>query len=137
MASDGKRDIVVIAVWVGNLVDVYSAEVAASKLRYSDMGLDPARKLWHHCEENPVNGGIAADEYRVLAVFEGGGPDRNVIFAYPLYQISTPIPSGFFPGRDFGCLVFFLLHNPRFLLPMIFHDFLSHIFTFGPHLGSN
>lgn len=44
-------------------------------------------------------GGIAADEYRILAIFEGGGAERDVVFECPAYRISTTIPSGFFPER--------------------------------------
>ena len=35
----------------------------------------------------------------VSLLFEGGGPERNVLFKWPCYQISTTIPSGIFPGR--------------------------------------
>ncbi|BCR83531.1 uncharacterized protein ACHE_10933A [Aspergillus chevalieri] len=99
LEREGKTDIVVIAVWVEHLSGVYSAEEVAARLGYSDTGLDRRRKLWQHRDEYLVEGGIVADEYRVLAIFEGGGPERNVVFACPFYDISTTIPSGFFPGR--------------------------------------
>ncbi|CRG91094.1 hypothetical protein PISL3812_08142 [Talaromyces islandicus] len=99
LESEREKDIVVVAVWVKHLAGVYSAEEAASTLGYCDTGLDPTRKLCHHHDEYLVDGGIAADEYRILAVFEGGGPERNVIFTCPFYQISTTIPNTFFPGR--------------------------------------
>ncbi|KAE8132450.1 hypothetical protein BDV38DRAFT_275130 [Aspergillus pseudotamarii] len=81
LESTGARDIVVIAVWTKGLASVYSAEES-------------------HRDEYLVEGRIRADEYRILAVFEGGGPERNVVFeCLFIYQASTIIPNGFFPGR--------------------------------------
>ena len=95
-----ETDIIVIAVWTENLPGVYSAERIAARLEYSDTGPNPRRRTWHHRGEYLVEGGIAAaDEYRVLAIFEGGGPPRNVVFKYPSYRLSATLPSGFFPGR--------------------------------------
>lgn len=100
LESRGERDIVVIAVWTKGLAGVYSAEEAARKLGYSDIGLDTRRRLQPHRDEYLVEGGISADDYRILAVFEGAGPERNVVFECPfVYQIPTTIPSGFFPGE--------------------------------------
>ncbi|KAL4789464.1 hypothetical protein BDV19DRAFT_397021 [Aspergillus venezuelensis] len=99
LEEEGKTNIVVIAVWVEHVSGVYSAEKVAARLGYSNTGLDPHRKLWHHRGEYLVKGGIAADEYRILAVFKGGGPEHDVVFKCPFYQISATIPSGFFPGR--------------------------------------
>jgi hypothetical protein len=99
LENDGRRDIVVIAVWVENLTGVYSAEEAACKLGYSETEPDPRRKLRHHRDEYLIEGGIVADEYRILAVFEGAGPEREVVFACPSYQISATIPIELFPGK--------------------------------------
>ncbi|PYH52386.1 uncharacterized protein BO96DRAFT_437954 [Aspergillus niger CBS 101883] len=102
LESKGERNVVMIAVWVKGLAGVYSAEEAASGLGYSDTGRDRRRKLWHHRDEYLVEGGIAADEYRILAVFEGGGPEHEIVFECPLYRVPAMIPSGFFPGRRSG-----------------------------------
>lgn len=78
---------------------VCSAEEVAARLGYSDTGLDPHRKLWHHRDEYLVEGGIVADEYRVLAIFEGGVPPRNAVTECPFYRIPATILSEFFPRR--------------------------------------
>ncbi|EZF75419.1 hypothetical protein H105_03006 [Trichophyton soudanense CBS 452.61] len=44
--------------------------------------------------------GIAPDEYRILAIFRGDGPERDIAFRHSFYTISTTIPSKFFPGRS-------------------------------------
>lgn len=93
LEREGKTDIVVIAVWVEHLSGVYSAEEIAARLGYSDTGLDPQRKIWHHRDEYLVEGGIVADEYRVLAIFEDGGPPRNIVFECPFYRIPATLPS--------------------------------------------
>ncbi|KAJ9224384.1 hypothetical protein DTO169C6_3215 [Paecilomyces variotii] len=85
----GRQDIVVIAVWAKGLTGVYSAQSVASMLGYSDTGTDPRRRIQHHRDEYLVESGIAADEYCILAVFEGGGKDRDVVFEYPLYKTRT------------------------------------------------
>lgn len=89
----GRTDIVVIAVWAKDLNGVYSAEQVASVLKYPD------EMIRNHYDEYLVEGGIAADQFRILAIFEGGGAERDVVFECPFYKISTTIPSGFFPGR--------------------------------------
>ena len=99
LESEGETNIVVIAVWVEGLSGVYSAERIAARLGYSDTGLDRRRRMWHHRDEYLVEGGIVADEYRVLAIFEGGGPPRKIVFEYPSYRLSATLPSGFFPGQ--------------------------------------
>lgn len=74
---------------------MYSAGDVAHQLEYSD------NRLHYHDGEYLVKGGIAADEYRILAVFQGGGPERTVVFELqsPAYTISTSIPGEFFPGQ--------------------------------------
>ncbi|QVM09593.1 hypothetical protein D8B26_004248 [Coccidioides posadasii str. Silveira] len=99
LEGDEKKDIVVIALWAKSLAGVYSAKEVAYTLGYSDTGPDPRKKLRNHHDEYLVEGGIAADEYCILAIFEGGGPEREVTFECPFYRISATIPSGFFPGR--------------------------------------
>ena len=96
LENEKKIDVVVIAVWAKGLAGVYSAEDAASRLGYSDTG---RKKLYPHRDEYLLEGGLAADEYRILAVFEGGGRDRDVVFECPFYRIKVTIPSGFFLGR--------------------------------------
>lgn len=93
-----QKDIVVIAIWTEYLTSVYSAEQIASMLEYTDKGPNERKVLRNHYDEYLVEGGIAADKYRILAVFEGGGPERDVVFEWP-FNWSTTIPSEFFPGR--------------------------------------
>ncbi|RJE18780.1 hypothetical protein PHISCL_08881 [Aspergillus sclerotialis] len=88
LRNGGENDIVVIAVWAKDLAGVYSAEDVASKLGY------PEERARVHRNEYLVEGGIAADEYRILAVFEGGGTERDVVFECPFYKNGE-----FFPGR--------------------------------------
>ncbi|RAK79180.1 uncharacterized protein BO72DRAFT_400561 [Aspergillus fijiensis CBS 313.89] len=90
LENELEENIVVIAVWAEHMTRVFSAKEAATRLAYRDPEL--------YGEEYLVEGGIVADDYRVLAVFEGGGPARNVVFAWPFYEASTTIPSEFFPG---------------------------------------
>lgn len=67
LENEGGKDIVLIAVWAKNLAGVYSTEEVAHRLGYSDAGLNPRRRLRNHHDEYLVEGGIAADEYRILA----------------------------------------------------------------------
>ncbi|KAL4791080.1 hypothetical protein BDV19DRAFT_371188 [Aspergillus venezuelensis] len=104
LQKQGATDVVVVAVWARGLMGVYSAEEAATTLGYKDMGSDKRRKIQHHYNEYLVEGSIAADEYRILAIFEGRGPDRVVDFEWPEYRVqsSMAIPRDFFPGRRSG-----------------------------------
>lgn len=56
--------------------------------------------LRNHHDEYLVEGGIVADEYRILAVFEGGGMERDVVFECPFYRSPTTIPSEFSLEED-------------------------------------
>lgn len=94
-----EEDIVVVAVWAKGLTNVHNALDAATTLGYSDTGTCPGRNIWDHRQEFLVDNGIAADEYRILAVFEGGGESRLVEFECPLYRIVTVVPDEFFCGR--------------------------------------
>ncbi|KAH1971363.1 hypothetical protein KXW88_003158 [Aspergillus fumigatus] len=99
LEQNGEEDIVVIAVWAKDLPGVYSAEEVASILGYSNTGPNPRKRLCNHYDEYLVEGGIAMDEYRILALFEGGGPDRDVVFECPFYRIPARIPREFLPGK--------------------------------------
>ncbi|KAL6229069.1 P-loop containing nucleoside triphosphate hydrolase protein [Aspergillus navahoensis] len=99
MEWDKEEDIVVVAVWAKGLTNVYNALDAATTLGYTDTGTDPVRNIWDHRQEFLVDNGITADEYRILAVFEGGGESRLVEFECPLYRIVTVVPNKFFCGR--------------------------------------
>jgi hypothetical protein len=74
----GQKDILVIAVWTEYLTGVYSAEQIASMLEYTDKGPNERKVLRNHYDEYLVEGGIAADKYRILTVFEGGGTERDL-----------------------------------------------------------
>ncbi|KAF3481525.1 uncharacterized protein GIQ15_04284 [Arthroderma uncinatum] len=96
--AEGKQELVLIVVWAKELGGVYDAEELASKMGYSDSNADN-RKPRNHRDEYLVDRGIG-DEYRVLAVFEGGGPDSVVTFECSSYRIKTTLPNGYFTGRD-------------------------------------
>ncbi|KAL2783677.1 hypothetical protein BJX66DRAFT_344715 [Aspergillus keveii] len=77
MERNKEEDIVVVAVWTEGLANVYNALDAATTLVYSDTGTDPVRDIWDYRQEFLVDNDIAADEYRVLAVFKGHGESRT------------------------------------------------------------
>ncbi|KAL3437483.1 hypothetical protein BDV09DRAFT_192848 [Aspergillus tetrazonus] len=104
LQTQNRADIVIIAIWVKDLPNLYSAEDVARQLGYPESGseTDGGTTISAHHDEYLVEGGIAPDEYRILAIFEGGGPDRTVVFESRFYQIITTIPDEFFPGRRSG-----------------------------------
>ncbi|KAL4985265.1 hypothetical protein BDW68DRAFT_165466 [Aspergillus falconensis] len=104
LQSQNQADIVVIAIWAKDLRGLYSAEDIAEQLGYPEFGPGTADGMTvsAHRNEYLVEGGISPDEYRILAVFEGGGPDRTVVFENRFYHITTTIPDEFFPGKRSG-----------------------------------
>ncbi|KAL4761373.1 uncharacterized protein BDW70DRAFT_168115 [Aspergillus foveolatus] len=104
LQTQNRADIVIIAIWVKDLPGLYSAEDVAQQLGYPKSGSEPNRRatISAHHGEYLVEGGIKPDEYRILAIFEGGGLDRTVVFESRFCQITTTIPDGFFPGRRLG-----------------------------------
>jgi len=85
LLDQGARDVVIIVIWAEDLHYLYQAEDIATTLGYNDSGQDRRRRLRNHWHEYLVWGGIFADDYRILAVFRGDGPERSV----PLCSLPT------------------------------------------------
>ncbi|KAL4754366.1 hypothetical protein BDW72DRAFT_190228 [Aspergillus terricola var. indicus] len=104
LQEENRADIVVIAIWVKDLPGLYSAEDVAKQLGYPESGPKTSQgtTISAHRDEYLVEGDIAPDEHRILTIFEGGGPDRTVVFESSFYQITTTIPDEVFPGRRSG-----------------------------------
>jgi hypothetical protein len=89
------RDIIIIAVWADDLHSLYEAEDIARTLRYNDSGQDRRRRLRNHRHEYLVWGGICADDYRILAVFPGNGPERPVPLCSRTRRVVANLPGDF------------------------------------------
>lgn len=73
-ARDFKRpaeNVVVIAVWLGGMQNVYSAYKAATLLNYTKDSNDNRRKPGYFVDEVLVQGSILESEHRILALFHG------------------------------------------------------------------
>lgn len=75
----GEQGVVIIAVWAKDIHHLYKAEDIARALGWDNSGQDRRRKLAYFRHEYLVWGGIAADDYRILGVFSGDGPERSVL----------------------------------------------------------
>ncbi|KAL4931809.1 uncharacterized protein BDV17DRAFT_288393 [Aspergillus undulatus] len=105
LKEQGHQNFIVITIWAKDLPGIYSAEDVVSQLGYPQTGHPTGQTISGHHNEYLVEGGIAPDEYRILAIFEGGGdePGQTVVFDNsPLYHTTTIIPDGFFPERRSG-----------------------------------
>lgn len=89
----------IIAVWAKDMHHLYKAEDIATALGYNNSGQDRRRKLAYFRHEYLVWGGIAADDYRILGVFSGDGPERSVLLRSltnitHIFQASLPSDFG-------------------------------------------
>ncbi|EED18031.1 conserved hypothetical protein [Talaromyces stipitatus ATCC 10500] len=91
LIGKGRQDVVIIAVWSKGLHNVYDAYEAAKTLRYRDGNV---------FDGHPQNQGIAADEYRVLAIFDGQNELEGVPLSVPGLIGPVTVPS-------------FIPHTPR------------------------
>ena len=100
LKEQGKTDIVVIAVWAKGLCGVYDAEATIPYL--NRLGLRPQLNARKHADEYLVDGGVLDNEYRILAMFRGGGDkNRDVTFICPdYYKVTVRLPSGYFPEEQ-------------------------------------
>ncbi|RHZ53111.1 uncharacterized protein CDV56_104050 [Aspergillus thermomutatus] len=98
LINDNEGDVIVVAVQAKNLVGVNSAERVAEALGYRDENNDPRRRPCHR-DEYLVFGGVAPDDYAVLAVFEGREPCVSVTFNIPSFEYSGQIPGNSLPGQ--------------------------------------
>lgn len=99
----GANNVVIVAIWAKGLRNVYDAHEVARRLGYPSDSLDRRRRLTNHFDEYLVARGISADEYRVLAFFDGQEEETNVELRLPrLLTGTTQIPGTFLtdtPGR--------------------------------------
>lgn len=77
MLASGAKSVAIIAIWAKDL-RVYDAYDAAKALGYDNDGSGNRRRLKYHEGEYLVEGGIVADEYRVLAIFDGIGEMESI-----------------------------------------------------------
>lgn len=90
LSKDGGKQIVIIAVWAKGLRNVYDASGVAEMLGYNNN----SRNRGYHDDEYLIHGGILADDYRLLAVFDGQG-ERVVTLSVPGLTGSTTVPDEF------------------------------------------
>jgi hypothetical protein len=97
LVAQGADSIVIIAVLTKGLPDVYDAYEAAQALGYRDVTQDTARRLSAHEDEYLVWKGISAETDRILAVFDGQGPEAQVEFRLPGW-VTQATARGFLTG---------------------------------------
>lgn len=98
LEGKGHTGIKVVALWSKDMGHVYDVEPVVLHLRYQDNGPDPRRKPRHHGNEYLIHGGVL-DEYRILAVFRGGGDLRYITFENRFYEVKALVPSDYFIGQ--------------------------------------
>lgn len=67
LLEDGRKQIVIIAVWAKGLQNVYNAREVAEMLGNDNGNINK----WNHNDEYLIYGGIPANDYRLLAMFVG------------------------------------------------------------------
>lgn len=85
----------IIAVWAKDIHHLYKSEDIATALRYNNSGQDRRRKLAY---EYPVWGCITADDYRILGVFSGDGPEQSILLrslTNITHTFQANLPGGF------------------------------------------
>ena len=67
-------------------------------LGYKNSGQDRRRRLKSHRYKYLVWGSIPADDYRILAVFPGDGPERSVSLRSHTNSVEASLPCDFTDG---------------------------------------
>lgn len=102
LEKKGATSVVIIAVWLKDELAVYDAYKIAIALGYARHSLDRRRRLEHHEGEFLVHGGISADNYRILACFEGNTASNHQILLRPfpsaLITYCATIPADSLPN---------------------------------------
>jgi hypothetical protein len=105
LIEEGGKDVVIIAIWSKGLRNVYNAYDVAKMLGYRNGSSNPRKRLENHLDEYLVFGGISADEYRILAIFNGQKEQENIALSVPGVpglSRSATVPDAFMtdiPGR--------------------------------------
>ena len=102
LIEKGGKDIVIIAIWSKKLCNVYDAYDVAKSLGYRDGSSNPRKRLENHLDEYLIFGGFLADEYRVLAIFNGQNEQENIALSVLGMRGSATISDAFMtavPGR--------------------------------------
>ncbi|KAK3310631.1 uncharacterized protein B0T15DRAFT_44243 [Chaetomium strumarium] len=87
----GATNVVIVAVWLKKL-PVYDAYTLAGFLRIPDNKCDPDELL--------VLGGIAADQYRILATFDGMGNPGRALLSLNGLNVDVLLPPAFIGGNE-------------------------------------
>ncbi len=95
--NEGAQDVVIIAVWLKDLPNVYSAYDVAHALQFS------GRQLGQDRDEILVCGGIFADSYRILALFRGILPPEDIAISLPGLRFEVRVPGNFVLGIGDHC----------------------------------
>ena len=95
LIEKGGKDVVIIAIWSKGLHNVYDAYDVAKMLGYRDESSNPRKRLENHLDEYLVSGGILADEYRILAIFNGQKEQGNIALSVPGLRGSATVPDAF------------------------------------------
>ena len=88
----GKKNVIIVAIWAEDMCNLYSAQDVATALEYNNNSQDNRRRLANHRHEYLVWSGIAADYYRILAVFSGDGSERPVFLQSATYNVEATLP---------------------------------------------
>lgn len=102
LIEEGKKDVVIIAIWSKGLRNVYDAYEVAKTLRYRDGSSNAQNQLANYLDEYLVFGRIPADEYRILAIFNGQRKQENIALSVPGLTGSATVPDAFMtdiPGK--------------------------------------
>ncbi len=100
--KNGEKDVVIVAIWSKGLRNVYDAYEVAKTLGYRNDNSNARRRLANHLHEYLVSRCISADEYRILAIFEGQMEQENVALSVPGLTGLAVIPDAFMrdvPGK--------------------------------------
>jgi hypothetical protein len=63
------------------------------------VGSNARNRLANHLNEYLIFGGIPADKYRILAIFNGQKEQENIALSVPGLRGSTTVPDTFMNGR--------------------------------------
>lgn len=93
LIREGKRDVVIIAIWSKGLRNVDDAYEVAGTIGYCNDDSNPRKRLADHLDKYLVFNGVLANEYRVLAIFKRQNETENVKFTILGLEGSATVPN--------------------------------------------
>jgi len=102
LLAQGCRNVHIVAFSTARISTIFDAYKVALALGYPNGGFDNRRRLWNHCDEFLVYGGVHFEKYAILAIFPGDINERQITLQSSSHTVNVMVPAVFTSDLEQG-----------------------------------